>query len=149
MINDILHHRERKSMCKSSGRSPHGAIIAGEIAGGTRNRSAVTAVTNTPEMTVITATSRLTVLNETSATLQTGQNEIYQHDYDELDGRGQRYGDDGYANEGSEYGNSSDDERGHVAAAKSHERRTAAEGTYTRYDNRRPRNDTHFNNDRH
>ncbi|OWY96815.1 hypothetical protein PHMEG_00032820 [Phytophthora megakarya] len=49
---------------------------------------------------------------------------------------------------GSEYDYAGEDERGHVAAANDHERRTAAEGTFARFDNRRSKGDSHFNNDR-
>ncbi|OWZ03464.1 hypothetical protein PHMEG_00024800 [Phytophthora megakarya] len=57
-----------------------------------------------------------------------------------------RDGEDRYSNRGSEYDYAGEDERGHVAAADDHERRAAAEGTFARSDNRRPKGDGHFNN---
>ncbi|OWY97821.1 LOW QUALITY PROTEIN: hypothetical protein PHMEG_00031553, partial [Phytophthora megakarya] len=48
----------------------------------------------------------------------------------------------------TDYDYAGEDERGHVAAANDHERRAAAEGTFARSDNGRPKGDSHFNNDR-
>ncbi|OWY94792.1 hypothetical protein PHMEG_00035375, partial [Phytophthora megakarya] len=59
-----------------------------------------------------------------------------------------REDEDRYSNRGSEYDYTGEDERGHVAAANDHERRAAAEGMFARSDNRRPKGDGHFNNDR-
>ncbi|OWY93049.1 hypothetical protein PHMEG_00037693, partial [Phytophthora megakarya] len=91
-------------------------------------------------------------LNETSVGSQTSQQAPYDQEYESNDGSfgdGERRDDeDRYSNRGSEYDYAGEDECGHVAAANDHERRAAAEGTFARSDNRRPKSDGHFNNGR-
>ncbi|OWZ12597.1 hypothetical protein PHMEG_00014220 [Phytophthora megakarya] len=85
-------------------------------------------------------------------TIATSQQAPYDQEYESNEdsfGDGERRDDeDRYSNRGSEYDYAGEDERGHVAAANDHERRAAAEGTFARSDNRRPKGDGHFNNDR-
>ncbi|OWZ13654.1 hypothetical protein PHMEG_00012981 [Phytophthora megakarya] len=94
----------------------------------------------------------VTALNETSVGPQTGQSGSYDHEYEsnkDSFGDGERRVDEvRYSYRGSEYDYAGEDERGHGAAANDHERRVAAEGRFARSDNRRPKGDRHFNNDR-
>ncbi|OWY93738.1 hypothetical protein PHMEG_00036755 [Phytophthora megakarya] len=129
MINDILKRRDRKSK-RDSSRSERGPRSNYRRDDRRRDESPYL-----PRITLAEALSDLvTALNETSVGSQTSQ----QASNDE----------DRYSNRGSKYDYAGEDERGHVAAANDHERRAAVEGTFARSDNRRPKSDGHFNNDR-
>ncbi|OWZ13868.1 hypothetical protein PHMEG_00012741 [Phytophthora megakarya] len=106
-----------------------------------------------PRITLADALSDLvTALNETSVGPQTSQPGSYDHEYESNENSigacERRDNEDRYCNICSEYDYAGEDERGHVAAANDHERRAAAEVTFARSDNRCPKGDIHFNNDR-
>uniref|UniRef100_H3H8I3 Retrotransposon gag domain-containing protein n=1 Tax=Phytophthora ramorum TaxID=164328 RepID=H3H8I3_PHYRM len=85
----------------------------------------------------------LTALNAgRSADARGGYPEAYNDGYDDTEEYGpeSHSGDDDRYSEGySDDGYASTEDRGHVAAANDSERRNAAEGTFARADNRRPR----------
>ncbi|OWZ22832.1 hypothetical protein PHMEG_0002386 [Phytophthora megakarya] len=153
MVNDILKRRDRKSKRDSSVRRWSGQN------GSRRRESSRNEDSRSnyrrddrrrdesryrPRITLADALSDLiTALNETSVGPQTSQSGTYDHEYkpnEDSFGDGERRDDEyRYSNRGSEYDYVGEDERGHVAAANDHERRAAAEGTFARSDNRRPK----------
>ncbi|OWY95881.1 hypothetical protein PHMEG_00033997, partial [Phytophthora megakarya] len=104
-----------------------------------------------PRINLAEALSDLvTVLNETSVGPQTSQQGSYDHEFESNEdsfGDGERRDDEG-SNRVSEYDYVGEDGRGHIAAANDHGRRAVAEDTFIRSDNRHPKGDGHFNNDR-
>ncbi|OWY97219.1 LOW QUALITY PROTEIN: hypothetical protein PHMEG_00032309 [Phytophthora megakarya] len=149
MINDILKRRDRKSKRDSSVRRSSGRNedSRSNYRRGDRRRDVSP---YRPRITLPEALSDLVnALNKTSVGSQTSQQASYDQEY-ELNEDSFDDGDDEdrYSNRGSEYDYAGEDERGHVAAANDHEHRAAAEGSFARSDNRRPKGDGHFNNDR-
>ncbi|OWY96550.1 hypothetical protein PHMEG_00033156, partial [Phytophthora megakarya] len=162
MINDILKRRDRKSKRDSSARRSSGQGGSRRRDGG-RNEDSRSNYSlddrrrdESPyrlRLALAEALSDLvTALNETSVGPQTSQSGSYDHEYESNEdpfGDGERRDDeDQYSNSGSEYDYAGEDESGHVAAANDHERRAATEGAFARSDNRRPKSDGNFNNDR-
>uniref|UniRef100_H3H7E6 Retrotransposon gag domain-containing protein n=1 Tax=Phytophthora ramorum TaxID=164328 RepID=H3H7E6_PHYRM len=97
-----------------------------------------------PRVTLTDAlTNIVTALNAgRSADARGGYPEAYNDGYDDTEEYGpeSHSGDDDRYSEGySDDGYASTEDRGHVAAANDSERRNAAEGTFARADNRRPR----------
>uniref|UniRef100_H3GXY2 Retrotransposon gag domain-containing protein n=1 Tax=Phytophthora ramorum TaxID=164328 RepID=H3GXY2_PHYRM len=97
-----------------------------------------------PRVTLTDAlTNIVTALNAgRSADARGGYPEVYNGGYDDTEEYGpeSHSGDDDRYSEGySDDGYASTEDRGHVAAANDTERRNAAEGTFARADNRRPR----------
>uniref|UniRef100_H3GXR2 Reverse transcriptase domain-containing protein n=1 Tax=Phytophthora ramorum TaxID=164328 RepID=H3GXR2_PHYRM len=97
-----------------------------------------------PRVTLTDAlTNIVTALNAgRSADTRGGYPEVYNGGYDDTEEYGpeSHSGDDDRYSEGySDDGYASPEDRGHVAAANDTERRNAAEGTFARADNRRPR----------
>ncbi|OWZ19193.1 hypothetical protein PHMEG_0006599 [Phytophthora megakarya] len=151
MIDDIQKHRGRKMKRDSS--SERGLKSSYRRDSHYRDDNPRDESSYRPRITLADALSDLvTALNETLAGSQTSQSRSYNHGYEtnkDSFGDGERRDDeDRYSNRGSEYDYAGEDDRGHVAAANNHERRAAAEGTFARLDNRRPKGDGHFNNDR-
>ncbi|OWZ09760.1 hypothetical protein PHMEG_00017489 [Phytophthora megakarya] len=162
MINDILKSRDRKSKRESSVRHSSGQD-GGRRRDSGRNEDSRSNYRREerrrdespyrPRITLAEALSDLVIaLNETSVGSKTSQQAPYDQEYesneDSFGDAERRDDDDRYSNRGSEYDYAGEDEHGHVAAANDHERRAAAEGTFARSDNRRPKSDDHFNSDR-
>ncbi|OWZ14633.1 hypothetical protein PHMEG_00011862 [Phytophthora megakarya] len=167
MINDIQKRQDRKAICDSSVRrsSDQDGSRRRDSSRNEESRSSYRRVSYyrddrrrdkspyRPRITLTDAVSDLvTALNETSVGPRTSQSGSYDHGYEPNEdslGDGQRRDDKyRYSHGGSEYVYASEDERSHVVAASDHERRTAAEWMFARSNNRSPKGDGHFNNDR-
>ncbi|OWZ04165.1 LOW QUALITY PROTEIN: hypothetical protein PHMEG_00023980, partial [Phytophthora megakarya] len=157
MINDILKRHDRKSKRDPSVRRSSGQD-GGRRRDNGRNEDSRSNYRRDdrrrdespyrPRITLAEAlTDLVTALNETSVGTQTSQQAPYDQEYESNEdsfGDGERRDDeDRYSKRGSEYDYAGEDERGHVAAANDHERGAAAEGTFTRSDNRRSKGDGH------